>query len=149
MKELFNTKEKKEVKKKAEKDSARIPIKELAHHSENTDIFVDTRNSVSAQLVERHHFTSPDSEVNLDRAKSLAGTIYYTTEDIAIEEKEITRRCRAPLPNGKLCPRMDKVKCPFHGKIVDRDVHGAIVEHFEINQSQLNKEKVLQDYTRK
>ncbi|KAH9525780.1 hypothetical protein Btru_002346 [Bulinus truncatus] len=33
-------------------------------------------------------------------------------------------KCRAPLPNGKLCERMDRVKCPFHGRIVARNVDG-------------------------
>ena len=33
--------------------------------------------------------------------------------------------CRAPLPSGKLCPRRDRVKCPFHGKIVPRDETGT------------------------
>lgn len=35
--------------------------------------------------------------------------------------------CRAPLKNGRLCPRMDRFKCPLHGKIVARDETGAIV----------------------
>jgi len=81
----------------------------------------------------------------------MASTIYYTTEDIAIEEKKITRTCRAPmgLPNGKLCPRMDKIKCPFHGKIVDRDVHGVVVDRCDAPQASPQKEKVLKDYSRK
>ena len=36
--------------------------------------------------------------------------------------------CRAPMRNGKLCPRMDPVKCPLHGRIVARDETGRI-EH--------------------
>lgn len=32
--------------------------------------------------------------------------------------------CRAPLPSGKLCPRRDRLKCPFHGPIVPRDDKG-------------------------
>lgn len=36
--------------------------------------------------------------------------------------------CRAPLKNGKLCPRMDRFKCSFHGKIVARNAVGEI-EH--------------------
>lgn len=32
--------------------------------------------------------------------------------------------CRAPLSNGKLCPRKDRYKCPFHGKIIPRDSVG-------------------------
>ncbi|ESO96797.1 hypothetical protein LOTGIDRAFT_159535 [Lottia gigantea] len=32
--------------------------------------------------------------------------------------------CRTPLPNGSLCQRMDREKCPFHGKIIGRDKTG-------------------------
>lgn len=35
--------------------------------------------------------------------------------------------CRAPLPSGKLCPRRDRVKCPFHGNIIPRDETGTPV----------------------
>ena len=35
--------------------------------------------------------------------------------------------CRALLPSGMLCPRRDRVKCPFHGKIVPRDETGTPV----------------------
>ena len=77
----------------------------------------------------------------------MAGTIYYTTEDIAIEEKRITRTCRAPMPNGKLCSRMDAEKCPFHGKIVDRDVQGAVVGQLASPTPAQDKE--LKEYSRK
>ncbi|GBN30827.1 UV-stimulated scaffold protein A [Araneus ventricosus] len=36
--------------------------------------------------------------------------------------------CRAPLPSGKLCPRRDRYKCPFHGKIIKRDAAGNPVD---------------------
>ncbi|XP_057705493.1 UV-stimulated scaffold protein A isoform X2 [Corythoichthys intestinalis] len=32
--------------------------------------------------------------------------------------------CNAPLENGKLCKRQDRIKCPFHGRIVPRDQAG-------------------------
>ncbi|XP_015782795.1 UV-stimulated scaffold protein A [Tetranychus urticae] len=32
--------------------------------------------------------------------------------------------CKAPLRNGKLCPRRDARKCPFHGLIIPRDEVG-------------------------
>jgi hypothetical protein len=35
--------------------------------------------------------------------------------------------CRAPMSGGKLCPRMDRVKCPLHGRVVARDETGRIV----------------------
>ncbi|KAM9741101.1 UV-stimulated scaffold protein A isoform 2-T2 [Menidia menidia] len=36
----------------------------------------------------------------------------------------VSHHCRAPLGNGKLCQRQDRVKCPFHGQIVPRDEEG-------------------------
>ncbi|XP_076436358.1 UV-stimulated scaffold protein A-like [Babylonia areolata] len=46
-------------------------------------------------------------------------TFHYTGEFVPVKWK-----CRAKLPNGKLCERMDRVKCPFHGKIIPRDEDG-------------------------
>ncbi|GFS90389.1 UV-stimulated scaffold protein A [Nephila pilipes] len=40
--------------------------------------------------------------------------------------------CRAPLPSGKLCPRKDRYKCPFHGKIIKRDDAGNPVDPAEL-----------------
>ncbi|KAM4586058.1 UV-stimulated scaffold protein A isoform 2-T3 [Fundulus diaphanus] len=36
----------------------------------------------------------------------------------------ISHFCRAPLGNGTLCQRQDRVKCPFHGPIIPRDQEG-------------------------
>ncbi|VDO92779.1 unnamed protein product [Soboliphyme baturini] len=33
----------------------------------------------------------------------------------------VLHECRAPLKNGKLCPRKDRVKCPLHGLIIPRN----------------------------
>lgn len=43
--------------------------------------------------------------------------------------------CRAPLPSGKLCPRRDRVKCPFHGKIVPRDETGTPINRAGVEGS--------------
>nr|XP_057919720.1 UV-stimulated scaffold protein A [Doryrhamphus excisus] len=32
--------------------------------------------------------------------------------------------CHAPLGDGKLCKRQDRLKCPFHGRIIPRDKEG-------------------------
>jgi Fe-S cluster assembly ATPase SufC len=40
------------------------------------------------------------------------------------ELPEIKWKCRAPIGNGKLCERMDRYKCPFHGRIVARNEQG-------------------------
>ncbi|XP_028272355.1 UV-stimulated scaffold protein A isoform X2 [Parambassis ranga] len=36
----------------------------------------------------------------------------------------VSHSCRAPLGNGKLCQRQDRLKCPFHGRIIPRDQEG-------------------------
>ncbi|XP_034454641.1 UV-stimulated scaffold protein A isoform X1 [Hippoglossus hippoglossus] len=36
----------------------------------------------------------------------------------------VSHYCRAPLGNGKLCQRQDRLKCPFHGRIIPRDPEG-------------------------
>lgn len=54
--------------------------------------------------------------------------------------KPVKWSCRAPLKNGKLCPRMDRHKCPLHGKIVARDIMGNIVN--EKDKIKLEQSKV-------
>lgn len=36
--------------------------------------------------------------------------------------------CNVLLDSGKLCPRRDKIKCPFHGKIIPRDHLGMPID---------------------
>ena len=57
----------------------------------------------------------------------------------------ITWKCRAPLGNGKLCERMDRYKCPFHGRIIARNEQGqAADEKTRIQEEeQLAKERTV------
>ena len=54
------------------------------------------------------------------------GTSALVTNPVELSEAfcPVKWTCRAPLPNGKLCPRQDRQKCPFHGLIVARDEQG-------------------------
>ncbi|XP_067374890.1 UV-stimulated scaffold protein A isoform X2 [Channa argus] len=36
----------------------------------------------------------------------------------------VSHFCRAPVGNGQLCQRQDRLKCPFHGQIIPRDQEG-------------------------
>ncbi|XP_034036864.1 UV-stimulated scaffold protein A [Thalassophryne amazonica] len=36
----------------------------------------------------------------------------------------VSHHCRAPLGGGKLCQRQDRLKCPFHGRVIPRDEEG-------------------------
>ncbi len=53
--------------------------------------------------------------------------------------------CRAPLPNGKLCPRMDRVKCPFHGRIVGRDNMGRPTDPKDAEMLEKEHERIQQE----
>lgn len=55
-----------------------------------------------------------ENEAVAGPSSSKAATVQYDDD-----------QCKAPLPSGRLCPRRDKVKCPFHGPIVPRDSEGA------------------------
>ena len=44
------------------------------------------------------------------------------------ERHNSASQCRALLPSGKLCPRRDKLKCPFHGKIIPRCDEGLPID---------------------
>ena len=56
-------------------------------------------------------------------------------------------KCRAPLPNGKLCWRMDRKKCPFHGKIIARDNQGRPNgPDKDLQNSETQTKKVVNDW---
>ncbi|KAJ1982623.1 hypothetical protein H4R34_001642 [Dimargaris verticillata] len=60
------------------------------------------------------------SDDTLDRLRKRA--VYYTPK-----RPDHIKACRAPLKSGKLCPRRDLVRCPYHGPIVPRDEQGWVV----------------------
>ncbi|KAF9349362.1 hypothetical protein BGX26_012315 [Mortierella sp. AD094] len=48
------------------------------------------------------------------------------------ELPKVIKACRFPMSNGRLCPRRDLVRCPYHGPVVPRDEYGQIqVPHEE------------------
>uniref|UniRef100_F6RZ45 UV-stimulated scaffold protein A n=1 Tax=Ciona intestinalis TaxID=7719 RepID=F6RZ45_CIOIN len=76
-----------------------------------------------------HRFWTGTSASEGDSGISDAALNSITSRTIEFsgDFKPVTRSCKAPLPNGKLCPRQDRYKCPFHGKIIDRDACGVPV----------------------
>ncbi|XP_047441325.1 UV-stimulated scaffold protein A isoform X2 [Mugil cephalus] len=58
----------------------------------------------------------------------------------------VTHVCRAPLGNGKLCPRQDRIKCPFHGRIIPRDQEGKPCRQEDrLSEEQEEKRKRTQE----
>nr|XP_030732522.1 UV-stimulated scaffold protein A isoform X2 [Globicephala melas]XP_030732523.1 UV-stimulated scaffold protein A isoform X2 [Globicephala melas] len=53
----------------------------------------------------------------------------------------VQHRCRAPRPDGRLCERQDRLKCPFHGKIIPRDDTGRPLHPEDRAREQKQKQK--------
>ncbi|KAJ2710538.1 hypothetical protein H4R19_003699 [Coemansia spiralis] len=80
-------------------------------------------NANTTGLEVRHRFlgSARDEPVLSDAARrGLQTRSVYVPEP----ERKAIKACRAPLKDGRLCPRRDLVKCPLHGPIVHRDEQG-------------------------
>ncbi|CAF1676032.1 unnamed protein product, partial [Didymodactylos carnosus] len=61
---------------------------------------------------------------NEEMPEHLNDAIMLCQRDFISELPPIKWKCRVPVGNGKLCERMDRYKCPFHGVIIARDEQG-------------------------
>ncbi|XP_041609147.1 UV-stimulated scaffold protein A isoform X1 [Vulpes lagopus] len=71
-----------------------------------------------------HRFWKPsevDTEVDSADVSEMLQSRYIT---FAGTFEPVRHRCRALRPDGRLCERQDRLKCPFHGKIIPRDDAG-------------------------
>ncbi|PVD29818.1 hypothetical protein C0Q70_09075, partial [Pomacea canaliculata] len=71
-----------------------------------------------------HRFWAPaqveaEKPSQMEMAAIMNRTFHFVGNFVPVKWK-----CRVMLPSGKLCERMDRVKCPFHGKIIARDENG-------------------------
>ncbi|XP_035403305.1 UV-stimulated scaffold protein A isoform X2 [Cygnus atratus] len=74
-----------------------------------------------------HRFWAPsevEEEVENNEIAEMLKTRYIT---FAGKFEPVKHKCRAPMPDGSLCERQDRIKCPFHGKIIPRDDLGIPV----------------------
>ncbi|KAG8591201.1 hypothetical protein GDO81_000082 [Engystomops pustulosus] len=75
----------------------------------------------------QHRFWAPnelEEEVENKEVEAMLKTRYIT---FAGKFVPVTHKCKVPLANGSLCERQDRIKCPFHGKIIPRDELGVPV----------------------
>ncbi|XP_040275891.1 UV-stimulated scaffold protein A [Bufo bufo] len=75
----------------------------------------------------QHRFWAPnetEEEVENKEVEAMLKTRYITFPG---KYEPVKHKCNAPLPNGSLCERQDRLKCPFHGKIIPRDELGVPV----------------------
>ena len=79
------------------------------------------------------------SKSSIDKPKSSNFTL-STDMSVAVVDIPVTpnipilHTCRARLSNGKLCQRQDRFKCPFHGKIINRDEDGFPISSTDLNE---------------
>ncbi|KAJ7418999.1 UV-stimulated scaffold protein A [Willisornis vidua] len=76
------------------------------------------------KFASEHRFWAPsevEEEVENKEITEMLKTRYIT---FAGKFEPVKHKCRAPMPNGSLCERQDRIKCPFHGKIIPRDESG-------------------------
>ncbi|XP_069779154.1 UV-stimulated scaffold protein A [Narcine bancroftii] len=86
-----------------------------------------------------------DDDSENEEMAALLKTRYIT---FAGKFEPVKHKCRAPMPNGSLCERQDRFKCPFHGKIISRDEQGNPVnpedrQRLEKEEQRKQKEKAV------
>ncbi|KAL0973954.1 hypothetical protein UPYG_G00213380 [Umbra pygmaea] len=69
----------------------------------------------------QHQFWVPTEVEEEVENKELAAHMKSRYITFAGSFQPVKHRCKAPMPNGALCERQDRVKCPFHGRIIPRD----------------------------
>ena len=75
-------------------------------------------------------------EIEKERQAKEAEQSASTSSNAPIEQMD-EDQCKAALPSGRLCPRRDKVKCPFHGPIIPRDAEGLPLDA-DLRQKELD-----------
>ncbi|XP_051505467.1 UV-stimulated scaffold protein A isoform X1 [Myxocyprinus asiaticus] len=72
----------------------------------------------------QHQFWVPHEVEEEVENKELSAQMKSRYITFAGKFKPVEHKCKAPMPNGSLCERQDRVKCPFHGCIIPRDELG-------------------------
>lgn len=121
----------------------KLPFDVDLYHWEDEQMPVPTMVNSSA---EGHRFWSASGE-SIDELPvpeefaSLRTRVIEFTGDF----QPVTHTCRVPLPSGKLCPRKDRIKCPFHGVIVPRDEAGKCINPEDEEKLTVKAEKEKQE----
>uniref|UniRef100_A0A8C6XBZ2 UV-stimulated scaffold protein A n=1 Tax=Naja naja TaxID=35670 RepID=A0A8C6XBZ2_NAJNA len=87
----------------------------------------------------QHRFWAPSEVEEEVENKELSGMLKSRYITYAGTFEPVKHKCRAPMPNGGLCERQDRFKCPFHGKIIPRDESGN-----PMNQEDREREAKMQ-----
>jgi hypothetical protein len=97
-----------------------VPFDMDLYHWDNSEGKPPPIKKVCMSSVHQYWGSERDIELSEDEKALLrCRTIQFTGKF-----EPVKWSCRTPLPSGRLCPRRDRFKCPFHGPIIARDDQG-------------------------
>ncbi|NXN95354.1 UVSSA protein, partial [Rhinopomastus cyanomelas] len=79
------------------------------------------------KFASEHRFWAPSEVEEEVENKEISEMLKTRCITFAGKFEPVKHKCRAPMPDGSLCERQDRIKCPFHGKIILRDDLGVPV----------------------
>lgn len=91
-----------------------------------------------------HKFWTPISNEGSTMVKEEdVASMRHRIIDFSGKFERVKWMCRTPLRSGRLCPRQDRKKCPFHGPIIPRDAMGnpANESDKKMEEERRNKEE--------
>uniref|UniRef100_UPI00398E65DE UV-stimulated scaffold protein A isoform X2 n=1 Tax=Pristiophorus japonicus TaxID=55135 RepID=UPI00398E65DE len=88
-----------------------------------------------------HRFWASKEMEDVSESKELTTMLNTRYITFAGKFEPVTHKCRAPLPSGRFCERQDRIKCPFHGKIIPRDEQGNPVNPEDIQRLEQEERK--------
>ncbi|XP_051715894.1 UV-stimulated scaffold protein A [Ctenopharyngodon idella] len=89
----------------------------------------------------QHQFWVPHEVEEEVENKELSAEMKSRYITFAGKFTPVEHKCKAPMPDGSLCERQDRVKCPFHGRIIPRDELGRPVNSEDALRLEKEKRK--------
>ncbi|XP_061109308.1 UV-stimulated scaffold protein A isoform X1 [Conger conger] len=93
----------------------------------------------------QHQFWVPHEVEEEVENKELSAQMKSRYITFAGRFEPVPHECRAPMPNGALCKRQDRIKCPFHGVIIPRDDIGNPINPDDAARLAMDKRKLQEE----
>lgn len=117
-------------------DTSETVKEDSSPSSDEESDFEEVRDKEGVELIIPEHRRK---EYGLSSAKS-------SIDIPSTSQSDPDHMCKVMLPNGKLCPRKDAIKCPFHGKILPRDEMGIPIDDVEREKEQNRKKSDVPEW---
>ncbi|KAL7863747.1 hypothetical protein SRHO_G00127310 [Serrasalmus rhombeus] len=95
--------------------------------------------------ISQHQFWVPHEVEEEVENKELSAQMKSRYITFAGHFQPVDHKCKAPMPNGSLCERQDRVKCPFHGHIIPRDELGRPINPEDAARLEKEERKRLEE----